>query len=315
MQRLKQERGAVSVIVALLMVPLLGFAAFSVDIASLWSEQQQLQTGADAAALAVAQDCARNNCQTPSQTVQTMAAANVNDGLATATVTPGLTPATGQVTVSNVGVRHHHFAEVLGLSQTTITAAATAAWGSPTGGTAVLPLAFSICEWNAQTGGGMPSGTTDRLIFFTKSSGTSCTGPSHNAVPGGFAWVNPDSGTCNATSAINATLWSSTGASVPSGCSATSMSLQQNQVVLLPIFDQTADSGANSSYHIYGYAAFRLTGYNFPSKAFTFNASGCTKPSVNCIKGYFLQFVDMNSVFHYGSGAPNLGAAVVKLTK
>ncbi|NYJ74294.1 pilus assembly protein TadG-related protein [Allobranchiibius huperziae] len=314
MQRLTQERGAVSVVVALLMVPLLGFAALSIDIAGMWSEQQQLQSGADAGALAVAQDCARNNCQTPSQTVQTMATANVNDGLATATVTPGVTPTSGQVTVSNAGVRHYLFAEVLGHSQATITTTATAGWGSPTGGTAALPLTFSICEFNAQTGGGLPSGTTTRVIYFTKSSGTNCTGPSHNAVPGGFGWVTPDSGTCSATSSTSSMLSSSTGSSVPGGCTAANIAAQQGQVVLLPIFDQASGNGANASYHVYGYAAFRLVGYNFKSK-YTFNASECLKPNVDCIKGYFLQFVDMNSAFHYGSGAPNLGASVVTLTK
>ena len=52
MQRLRDERGAVAVMVALLMVPLIGFAAIAIDVAAMWSERQQLQNGADAGALA-----------------------------------------------------------------------------------------------------------------------------------------------------------------------------------------------------------------------------------------------------------------------
>ena len=49
MQRLRNERGAVATVVALLMVPLIGFAALSVDVANLYLKHQQLQAGADAA--------------------------------------------------------------------------------------------------------------------------------------------------------------------------------------------------------------------------------------------------------------------------
>ena len=58
MQRVKDERGAVGVVVAMLMVPIMGFAAVSIDAAALWNQQLQLQTGADAGALAIAHDCA-----------------------------------------------------------------------------------------------------------------------------------------------------------------------------------------------------------------------------------------------------------------
>jgi Flp pilus assembly protein TadG len=52
--RLSGERGATAVVVALLLVPLLGFAAIAVDIGAVYAERARLQTAADAAALAVA---------------------------------------------------------------------------------------------------------------------------------------------------------------------------------------------------------------------------------------------------------------------
>ena len=52
----RDERGAVLVFVAVGLVMLLGFTAFTVDFGRIYSERRELQNGADAAALAVAQD-------------------------------------------------------------------------------------------------------------------------------------------------------------------------------------------------------------------------------------------------------------------
>jgi Flp pilus assembly protein TadG len=75
------ERGAVAILVALLLVVLLGVAALAVDIGLIAWTKTQLQTGADAAALAIAQNCAksgRDACQTAaSSKAQTLATANI----------------------------------------------------------------------------------------------------------------------------------------------------------------------------------------------------------------------------------------------
>src|SRR3954454_20736798 len=169
------------------MVPLLGFAAIRLDVAGMYWERQELQTGADAGALAIAQDCSRGGCVTAAKTAQDMASANLNPKALppTATVTR---PTANSVTVRTTGVRKHFFAPVLGVDSTILSAQATASWGSPVSGTARLPLTFSWCEWQAQTGGGLPSGTTERVILFPKKSDTGCTGTSGNFVPGGFGW-------------------------------------------------------------------------------------------------------------------------------
>ena len=307
MQRLRDERGAVSTVVALLMVPLLGFAAISVDVANLYLKHEQLQSGADAGALAVAQDCARDSCGSTSTTAQTMAAQNLRRGTPQTTVSV----AGGQVKVVATTTVSNTFAGVLGIRSSQVHARSTVAYGAPTGGRTVLPLAFSWCEWNQQTGGGMPSGTTVRTISFTKTSGTSCTGPSRNVVPGGFGWLTAGSG-CTSTAAIGQTLYSSPGASVPGGCSTTDFEAVQNRTVLLPLFDQAGDTGSSAWYHLYGYAAFTVTGYSFVGQ-YKWNGSGCGGND-RCIKGYFTRFVDLSEAFTYGAGAPQLGASVVRLT-
>jgi hypothetical protein len=313
MQRMRGERGAVGVVVGLLMVPLIGLAAIGIDVSAMYAERQQLQTGADAGALAVAQDCARGACGSTGQTAQTFATSNLNKASSTATVT---TLTASQVTVRNAGVKQHWFAPVLGVNSSIISASATVTWGGPTGGT-VLPLAFSLCEWQKQNGSGTPWGTGGEIIYLTKTSPSlitpDCTGPSGNVVPGGFGWVTTTAGTCQTSSIIGAILHNDPGNSVPSGCTTGAFAAMLGHTVLLPLFDAYAGTGSGATYRVYGYAAFVLTGYNFGGQ-YSSNPAPCNG-SARCIEGYFTHFVDISDAFTYGAGTPQLGASVVRLTK
>ena len=65
-ERLRSERGATAVLVGILLVPLVGCLAIALDVGALYVERGQLQNGADAAALAVAQECAEDGkCDAP----------------------------------------------------------------------------------------------------------------------------------------------------------------------------------------------------------------------------------------------------------
>ena len=307
MQRLTDERGAVSVVVALLMIPLLGFAAISIDVAHLYLVRQQLQTGADAAALAVAQDCARGSCGSSSTTAQTMLSQNLRAG----TAQPTVTLASGRVQVAAATTVSNYFAPVLGVKTSQVGARSTVRYGAPTGGRAVLPLAFSWCEWKQQTDG--VSSTTAHVTYLTKTSGTTgCTGPSNNEVPGGFGWLTVNSGTCGTKTTLGNIIMSDPGNSVPTGCSTSSFSSLVGSTVLLPLFDDSSGTGSGATYRIYGYAAFRLTGYHFGGQ---YDAgSGTCNGNARCVKGYFTRFVDLSEAFDYGAGAPELGVSVVRLT-
>lgn len=307
------ERGAVNVVVALLMIPLIGFCAIAIDVAAMWSERQQLQTGADASALAIAQDCARQACGTPSTTASTLTSANFIAGTASAQVlTPGLTSTTGRVSVRTSTVAQHVFAPLLGFDETDLSAGATARWGAPSGGTALLPLAFNWCEFRAQTGGGVPSGTTPVTIKTTKGSETGCTGPSGNLVAGGFGWLRADPGTCKVTSSLSMNLPTDPGNSVPSGCSTSDIAATAGKTVLLPIFDRYTGTGSGATYHVYAYAAFHITGYHFGGQ-YSSNAAPCGGND-RCIRGYFTKMVDLDDAWEYSATAPQLGASIVDLT-
>jgi len=310
-RRLEHERGATAVLFALLLVPMLGFAAIAVDVGALYAERARLQVGADAAAIAVAQDCSRGNCGDMLATAQTLIAANDTEGTA---AQPVLSSDPLSVTVTGGMPVEHWFAPVLGIDATRVSATATVGWRSPSRGTAVLPLTFSWCEFKQMTGGGVPSGHTVRTIYFTKTSNTTgCTGPSNNIVPGGFAYLETPSGRCEAASARNERSYSKTGNSVPSDCSTADFSEWIGQSVLLPLFEESGDTGSNAWYRVYGYAAFKLTGYHLGGQY-----SAASKPcngNERCVAGYFTRFVELSDAWNYSPTAPRLGASILRLIR
>lgn len=308
------ERGAVAVLVAILMVVLLGFAAIAIDIGLISWTRTQLQTGADAAAIAVAQDCARSGmtvCQPASAgTAQALAAANINSGQAAAD-TPTF-PGAGKVSV-HVTAKDSKgpglqlgFAQVLGIPRTQIDATATASWGAPFAGTASIPLAFSECQFNL-------TGATQVLQL---SGGTTCnsSNSSGHTIPGGFGWLKPDTGTCGvAISLASPTIASKPGVSEPAGCSSADFMALIGRTVLLPVFDDAGGNGNNGWFHIKGFAAFQLTGYNFPGDSYN-NDQGANSCTGNCkgVIGQFVRFVSLDNAFT--PGGPDLGAELVRLT-
>jgi Flp pilus assembly protein TadG len=303
------ERGAAAVVLSLLMIPMIGFAAIAVDVGSLYAERARLQVAADAAALAVAQDCARGACGNMAATAAAMVAAN--DGAATA-APPVLSSRPLSVTVNGRTPVQHWFAPVIGHDSSAVSASATVAWGAPGAGTAVLPITFSYCSWSQQVGG--LSRTTPQTVFFTKTDGTGCTGPSGNAVPGGFAYLDTDPGKCRVTSARNGRSMSSTGNSVPSDCSSADFSGWLGKVVLLPLYDQVGATGSNAWYHVYGYAAFKLTGYHLGSSQFRTSPDPCSGND-RCVAGHFVRYVDLSDAFTYTSDGADLGASVLRLVR
>jgi hypothetical protein len=295
--------------VAMLMVPLIGFAALAVDVSSLWSQRQQLQTGADAAALAIASDCLRGSCGTPAQTASEFSAANLRHGPSTATITNRTST---EVTVSNSAVRSFVFAPVLGVSSGSVSAEATAKWGSPTGGVPVLPVLLNYCEYSYQTGGGLPTGTTSRPVLMSRTSVSSCTtsGFSGNYQPGGFAWSKVNHTNCVTPNGIGVEVGvANTTSPSSNGCTTEYVVSLQNRTVLLPVFRSGRGDKSNAFVTIFGYAPFRLTGYSFGS-GYSWNAP-CDSTD-RCMQGYFVRITKPDASFTYGSG-PVLGGGYVTL--
>lgn len=317
LERLKRdEHGAVAVLVALGMAALLAAAALAYDVGSLLSERAQLQNGADAAAVAVAQACATGTaaaaCTTPGPKVQALADANTNAGSA----------AVRSVTVSGNTARvvleknlPLSFAATFGIASKTVSAAATASWGAPVRGPAVLPLAFANCAFTAQ-----PVGTAEDLIAHQigDSSASSCTsGSTGQVLPGGFGWLD-ETPTCSITASAGASMAASsnTGVSASQACAALLPTLL-GQTVLLPVYDSTTGSGTNGTYHLAGWAEFQLLGWRFPS-AGSQNISGqpslaIASPNSGLI-GKFLGFATLDKRYTLGPPTPPF-ASIVALTE
>jgi len=123
--RSRDERGAVFVIVIVTIVALLGMTALAVDVSSWYQVHRQVQSAADAAALAGAQGLALKESLATAQADATTYAA---DNIPGATVTfPTVTSPTTQMAVRVTKVAPAFFGKILGTSSATVGASATAA--------------------------------------------------------------------------------------------------------------------------------------------------------------------------------------------
>jgi Flp pilus assembly protein TadG len=314
-ESLRDERGAVGVIVAIAMVALFGFAAIAIDMGALYAERAQLQNGADAAALAIAQDCADGSCVNTTATAQLLANSNANDSAANvATPVVGansVSVATSTRDSSGAGSLALLFAPVLGIDSKTVGATASAGWGSPLTGPAVIGMTFAPCVFKLD-------GAIQVISMHGDAGGVSCssTSPSGKVLPGGFGWLKDTSGTCTAqvTAGTSVTVSGSTGISLPPGCQALLTSMV-NKTILLPVYSDLGGTGSSAYFEIRGWASFKLLGYNFPGLSFqnqTYAGAQC-KGSCKGIIGQFISFVSLDDRFT--RGGPNLGTSVVTLTK
>ncbi|MFJ5860724.1 pilus assembly protein TadG-related protein [Pseudarthrobacter sp. NPDC092439] len=271
------ERGAVSVIVALLLASLLGFVAIAVDVGVIYSERAQLQNGADASAIALAQKCARDSTGTQCSTTSTLAGdlANNNalDGMSKV-YSIQLDKAARKVSVTTAakepgGAENSvtlFFANVLGIPTKEVGARGSAVWGSARAGRTAFPLAFSVCQVKDKI-----DGELQRLQDHGKNTNADCNyGPSGAAVEGGFGWLVQDPGKCGGSIDLAVSEGGSDpGNNAPANCSDTlnkwvsEITAGRKVTVLLPIFNKVTGTGNGAVYSLVAFAAFEVTGWKF----------------------------------------------------
>ena len=185
-RRRTRDRGGVATLVAVLLGAgvLMGAGALAVDVGQLHAERDQLQSGADAAVVAVAGNCVLTpaSCVSQDSAADAYAGLNANDGTSGASVCGTLTgltacgasatnltacigaaPTTPYAEVRTTTRRSDgttllppSFARALSGDNnegSTVGACARATYGSPSSGTG-LAVTFSTCEWDSFTGGG-----------------------------------------------------------------------------------------------------------------------------------------------------------------
>lgn len=339
MHRLSGERGAVTVLVALLMpVVLLGLGAIVLDFGALYAERRQLQNGADAGALALAKDYARSaspTCVPGAGTGLAGSYANDNANDAAGSNVQSVTcPAPNRVRVTTStssadgGFLRPFLGQVLGAGNTTVTSSAVAAWGPPSSLMSGLPLTISQCEYAAYTSGGLAVGppfntALERVLHFHNDTAHESGCPSSTSgsdAPGGFGWIL--SGNCQATTSLaSPTLDADPGLNIPSSCTSSYLDSLLGTVVGIPVFGTTNGlTGANLDYHLGpGYVGFYLTGYRlsgnpaFVRDSPTLSASRTCSGNQRCIYGYFTTD-PTPAAGTVGSGTP-MGVSVVQLTE
>jgi hypothetical protein len=149
----REELGATSVMVVLLMTALLVSAALVVDVGAMQARKAQLQDAADAAALAIAQECFEHAGTSPLgcspavaagsvATAGDFAVANLNDRLADVESVEFPTADTVRVTLAST--QDGFFGSLAGIDSTDLRAAATARWEQDV---VPLPLAMAACNF------------------------------------------------------------------------------------------------------------------------------------------------------------------------
>jgi len=300
----RDDSGVSMVFIAFLLVALIGFAGLAVDVGALYAEKTELQKGAEAAVLAIAQDCAHGTkpCDVPTATAtaEEFIDANARD-LAGAVDSISLDLAAQEVTVvdrterrDGGGVFLPYFAQVIGFEGTTVRAQAKARWGMLSS-LSSIPLTMSTCD--VYDGENLKTGTI--TVTFHDPSDESCDG--HPGFDGGESEVMPAGfGTLveiedcvaytEAYDTPTANMWAFQNSG--SDFSEVRDCLEQDETYLVPIFvdfmkrtDANCDAINPQPTHCYGiggYAAFTVTAWRFPSD--TVGDPGCGPPE-SCLTG------------------------------
>lgn len=297
MRRLRGDEGSMSVVIAITMTLVLAIGALVVDVGALYLRKARVQDAADAAALAIAQQCSNApatnvvaGCD-PSVVAQAVA-------IAEAVVRPALDDARpaeqwidvrfdglDRVTVSLVADQQAFFARLFDHDSSTVPASATAAWSPPA---TALPLAFHSCALpdSPDDLAFMTTGVYEGVADLTQSVIGGLLGSlqgqaslpeyldgvlncSTNVLAGG--WVDvpelPGRAACSYDPLILATYVGTTLSKVlpTSECAAKLPSLI-NQSVLVPIYDSALPQTVGEllgTANVSRYAEIVVTGYEF----------------------------------------------------
>lgn len=268
----RDEAGQVFVLAAVGMVGICAMAGFAIDVGSWYQAHRKQQAIADASALAAASDLPGNTALASSD-ARTYATKN---GGSTSSITFTSTYMTNDtVRVEATKTVPSFFLKVLGINQATVKASATvraenlqAAWGA---------APFAVINTQPQLAGpGCPCYSVPTTLTLNKVG------------PGGFQILNVDGSKggsgqsiladwildgCNCQTSAPVWLYSDTGAKFNGQEVKSAMDDRIGDTLLFPVYDTTQSSGSNLKYHIIGFAAFNVTGYQFKGNAGTIDGS------------------------------------------
>ncbi|WP_425863700.1 pilus assembly protein TadG-related protein [Arthrobacter sp. TWP1-1] len=308
------ERGAIAVLAAVLMVAMVLVVALVVNVGIAYAEKAQLQNGADAAALAVAGECAKRvgtvDACIPGPVggelkaiADSLVNSNSNDGSSSVLLEIG----TEEVTATTSTVSGDGPKIILPISgvDATVRAVAAAKWGGIKSGTPIIPITFGACELDSVK---YPLDGVDRAILTHSSSKCSSTGQPHS-LPGGFGWLEND----NCKTIITVGQWAKSDNGNNIECEDLFTASLIGKTVLLPIFDETRDK--DKEFHISGWGVFILKGFFLKGGSAVGEwASDGPGKSDRGLYGHFIEQISFSEGFTWGE--PGIyGVNQVKLTK
>lgn len=278
MRRLTQrdDLGATTIFVVLIMPFLLLFGALVLDGGRGIVARRQTQNAADAGALAKATDCAKGISTTNFAPYQTNGASLAN------------APTCGSGTTTVSMARNISLVFARGGGSRDVTRSATAKWGTLGTGT-TLPIVISNCEFSQA----LLDGTTDIVLYLDDTKPQSgC-----SSLPGGFSQLLDDD--CAVTVSAGGTAAGDPGGDahklVPCITNSTPPALPHD--VLVPMYDaaacQAAGCNGHGPYPIVGFSVFHVTGYSFNGSSFAGTLDKKCPDETRgkyCIRGDFIEF-------------------------
>jgi Flp pilus assembly protein TadG len=274
----RDDQGVIGVLVVVLIGGgvLLGIGAIVIDLGRLYQNRAELQSGADAAALGVAKNCALNinTCQSNATSAAVRYAdlnasqltghsAGVygicvsavsspgNPGFTFGACPPSSTSAMTNCPSNQAGTNYvdvktytqvgssHVLPPALAHSSSTVYACAQAEWGAALQSNS-LALTISTCAWQALTGNRFGILIPVYLKGKLKTTCLSSNPSAGSNLPGGFDWLQTTSPTTCTTKIdlTTDTTLNNTGANVTQACKqALQNDIQSSATVFLPIFD------------------------------------------------------------------------------
>ena len=332
------EHGGVAVTVAIMLMVLIGVGALVLDVGNLYWERRQLQNGADAAALALVQDCIEEGlpctsvATTADTTGRTYADANAADGFAEAAVDLDPDTCRAEVNTSTLeadggNLLPPFLAQVIveGYEGTTVSARAVAVCGGIGQGSG-LPLIFddenwdefekvekpeeAESDWWKNWEPGEEDEANDNVFFNQGDTGYGA---------GAFGWLDLDDGeSCQATLYDLGLLDTNTGNSF--SCEFHNASKQnadafrdyvlENNPHLVPMYESYSGTGNNLTYTVSGFAVMYITGWHFSGEHYQYNAP-CSG-NERCISGHFLTKITLDE---HPTGGGDFGVQTYSLTE
>lgn len=293
----RDERGVTAIVVGLLATCLIAGVGLSVDTGNYVLQRERLQTGADNAALAIAQDCAlrRAACATTAagSTAKLLVDQNI-DG-ATTELVGSVDPSTKTVTVRANKDVAMNFAAAIGVGPKPANAKAIASWDeAPSEGYPLLPMAVGYCQYkrNAYPATQHITIRTDLVDSAVKSvadiigwtglltalfPSTACQNQSGQTrtMSDGAVWLTSlntaldifdksNMSLCNMKVKLIETMLvtSITPVKVPTSCV---NKLKAGTIAMLPVYESISPLtvlSSNITLKIVGFAPFKITGWN-----------------------------------------------------